>query len=149
MDFFYYFSTLKHQDLLSKKTKYGLKALAYLARNKENGPVLIGQVSEEENIPKKFLESILLELKKFGVLGSKQGKGGGYYLLRKPEDVTLASLIRILDGPIALLPCVSLNYYQKCDDCKSEEICTLNREMAELRDKTLEFLENKTLVDLI
>ncbi len=135
--------------MLSKKTKYGLKALAYLARNANRGPIMIGQIAEEEKIPKKFLESILLELKPHGFLGSKPGKGGGYFLQKDPKEITLAWLFRQLDGPIALLPCVSLNYYQKCDDCVSEEICTLNREMIKVRDKTVAYLESRTLADLI
>lgn len=135
--------------MLSKKTKYGLKALVYIAK-KDNGkqPVLIAEIAEQENISKKFLEMILLQLKNTGFLGSKKGKGGGYYLLRDPKNITVASLIRILEGPIALLPCVSLNFYEKCDDCKTEEECSLNRVMIEVRDSTLKVLENRTLADL-
>ena len=133
--------------MLSKKTKYGLKALSYLAKQELNVPVLISEISESENISKKFLESILLTLKKNGVLASKKGKGGGYYLLKRPEEIKISSIIRILEGPIAMLPCVSLNYYQKCDDCTSEESCSLNILMAEVRDSTLKILENKTLAN--
>ncbi|GLB48864.1 RrF2 family transcriptional regulator [Neptunitalea lumnitzerae] len=135
--------------MLSKKTKYGLKALANLAKKGKGTPVLISQIAQEENISKKFLESILLQLKNNGFLGSKMGKGGGYYLLKEPAEIKLASMYRILEGPIALLPCVSLNYYEKCDDCKSEETCMLNKVMIEVRDNTLCVLENKTLADLI
>lgn len=133
--------------MLSKKTKYGLKALSYLAKQKENEPILISEISESENISKKFLESILLILKKNGILSSKKGKGGGYYLLKKPNEIKISTVIRVLEGPIAMLPCVSLNYYKKCDDCTSEERCSLNRLMAEVRDNTLKILENKTLED--
>lgn len=133
--------------MLSKKTKYGLKALSYLARQEQQVPVLISEISESENISKKFLESILLTLKKSGILASKKGKGGGYYLLKQPEDIKISSIIRMLEGPIAMLPCVSLNYYQKCDDCHSEERCSLNILMAEVRDSTLKILENKTLAN--
>ncbi|WP_298369895.1 Rrf2 family transcriptional regulator [uncultured Lutibacter sp.] len=131
--------------MLSMKTKYGLKALSYLAKQEPNCPVLISDISESENISKKFLESILLLLKKNGFLASKKGKGGGYYLLKSPKDIKISSVIRVLEGPIAMLPCVSLNYYERCDDCKSEEACSLNRLMAEVRDSTLKILENKTL----
>ncbi|HEY4540046.1 MAG TPA: Rrf2 family transcriptional regulator [Faecalibacter sp.] len=134
--------------MLSKKTKYGLKAMAYLARQESNKPVLIGQISDVESIPKKFLEAILLDLKKLGFVNSKQGKGGGYYLARPAEEISLASLIRVLEGPIALLPCVSKNYYEKCDDCPNEGVCQLNKVMTELRDSTLEILENKSLASL-
>ncbi len=133
--------------MLSKKTKYGLKALSYLAKQDKNVPVLISDISESENISKKFLESILLTLKKSGILSSKKGKGGGYYLLKNPNEIKIATIIRLLEGPIAMLPCVSLNYYEKCDDCKSEERCSLNILMAEVRDSTLKILENKTLAN--
>jgi len=133
--------------MLSMKTKYGLKALSYLAKQDINIPVLISEISESENISKKFLESILLILKKNGILASRKGKGGGYYLLKKPSEIKISSIIRVLEGPIAMLPCVSLNYYEKCDDCTNEEQCSLNRLMVEVRDSTLKILENKTLED--
>lgn len=133
--------------MLSKKTKYGLKALSYLARQEQHVPVLISEISASENISKKFLESILLTLKKSGVLASKKGKGGGYYLLKQPNEIKISSIIRMLEGPIAMLPCVSLNYYQKCDDCTNENRCSLNILMAEVRDSTLKILENKTLAN--
>lgn len=134
--------------MLSKKTKYGLKALRYLARRKDNDPVLISEISEKEGISQKFLEAILLNLKRNGILGSKKGKGGGYYLLKKPDEIQMVHVIRLLEGPIAWLPCVSLNYYEKCDDCDNEEECSLNHLMIEVRDNILSVLENKTLKDL-
>src|SRR5690606_35062462 len=103
---------------------------------------------EEENISKKFLEIILLQLKNSGFLGSKKGKGGGYYLIREPEDISVAALIRILEGPIAMLPCVSLNFYEKCDDCKDEQTCSISRLIVAVRDSSLKILDNKTLRDL-
>ncbi|MGV8946568.1 MAG: RrF2 family transcriptional regulator [Lutibacter sp.] len=133
--------------MLSKKTKYGLKALSYLAKQEPNVPVLISNIAESENISKKFLESILLTLKNSGILSSKKGKGGGYYLIKHPAEIKISTVIRMLEGPIAMLPCVSLNYYEKCDDCISEERCSLNILMAEVRDSTLKILENKTLED--
>ena len=134
--------------MLSKKTKYGLKALIYIAKQGGTSPVLISDISANEKIPKKFLEAILLDLKKFGVLGSKKGKGGGYYLMKDPKTITAATLIRVLDGPIAMLPCVSLNYYEKCDDCPHEEKCSLNKFLADVRDSTLNILQQKSLHDL-
>lgn len=134
--------------MLSKKTQYAFHALTYLAENQDKGPVLISEISQERQISLKFLENILLELKKAGVLGSKKGKGGGYYLIKPPEEVKLARVIRLLDGPIALLPCVSLNYYEKCENCV-EEYCGLNHVMAEVRDNTLKVLESKTLKDVL
>lgn len=133
--------------MLSKKTKYGLKALSYLARQEYQVPMLISDIAAAENISKKFLENILLNLKKNGFVASKKGKGGGYYLLKPPDEIKIASIIRVLEGPIAMLPCVSLNFYERCDDCKNEEHCSLNALMIEVRDSTLKILENKTLAN--
>ncbi len=134
--------------MLSKKTQYALKALGYLACKYGTGPVLISEVSEAKKIPIKFLETILLEFKQAGVLESKKGKGGGYYLIENPKNISLAKAIRIVGGPIALLPCVSLNFYEKCSDC-DETVCGLNKAMALTRDATLKILEKKTLMELI
>ncbi|WP_456421467.1 RrF2 family transcriptional regulator [Lutibacter sp.] len=133
--------------MLSKKTKYGLKALSYLTKQERNVPVLISDISKAENISQKYLESILLTLKKSGILSSKKGKGGGYYLLKDPKEIKISTIMRVLEGPIAMLPCVSLNYYEKCDDCVNEELCSLSILMAEVRDSTLKILENKTLAN--
>ena len=135
--------------MISKKTKYGLKALTYLARQEDNAPVQIGVISKNENISQKFLESILLTLRKNGFLGSKKGKGGGYYLLKQPEDIMMSSIMRILEGPIALVPCVSLNFYEKCDDCPDEKACPVHNLMIEVRDSTLNIFNNTSLADLI
>lgn len=135
--------------MLSRKTKYGLKALTYVAKQPQGETVLIQEIAEAENISKKFLESILLLLRKADFMGSKKGKGGGYYLVMAPEDIKMADVIRVLEGPIALLPCVSLNFYKHCEDCPTEEECSLHKLMIEVRDSTLKILENKTLADLI
>jgi len=135
--------------MISKKTKYGLKALTYLARQENNQPVQIGVISKSENISQKFLESILLTLRKNGFLGSKKGKGGGYYLLKKPEDIKMSAIMRILEGPIALVPCVSLNFYETCDDCPDEKACAVHNLMIEVRDSTLNIFNNTSLADLI
>lgn len=134
--------------MISKKTKYGLKALSYLSKQEAKKPVLISEISREKNISLKFLEAILLELKKQGFLGSRKGKGGGYYLLKPGNEITVASVFRALEGPIAWLPCVSLNYYEKCEDCDSEEQCELNKTMIEVRDNILAVVEHKTIADL-
>jgi Rrf2 family protein len=134
--------------MLSKKTQYALHALSYLAKKKGEGPVLISEISEQKNISRKFLENILLELKKSGILGSKKGKGGGYYLLQDPKQVPLSKVIRMFNGPLAMLPCVSHNYYEQCETCNNEGNCRLNGVMAEVRDETLRILENKTLIDI-
>ena len=135
--------------MLSKKTQYAFHALIYLAENVDKGPILISEIAAEKSISIKFLENILLELKYAGILGSKKGKGGGYYLMRTPKDIPLARIIRLLDGPIALLPCVSLNYYERCENCRDEAICGLHEVMSKVRDATLKLLENKSLKDIL
>jgi Rrf2 family protein len=134
--------------MLSKKTQYALRALTYLGENYGNGPILISDIASEKNIPLKFLENILNELKKADILESKKGKGGGYYLKVPPKKISLAKVIRIINGPIALLPCVSLNFYKKCDDC-DEKHCGIRQMMTITRDATLKILEKKTLADAI
>jgi Rrf2 family protein len=135
--------------MLSKKTKYAFHALTYLGKHRDQKTVLIQDISEEYGISHKFLENILLELKKAGFLGSKKGKGGGYYLIKDPKDIPLSKVIRLLDGPIALLPCVSLNYYEPCAECKDEAKCGLKNVMIQVRDEMLNVLENKTLADIL
>lgn len=135
--------------MLSKRTKYGIKALVYLARQEAKHPINIAEISKSEKISRKFLESILLTLKKNGILGSKKGKDGGYYLVKNPSDVKMSTVLRILEGPIALVSCVSLNFYEKCDDCPNEDICTVNALMKDVRDSTLSILNDKTLANLV
>lgn len=134
--------------MLSKKTKYGIKALAYIARKDNRKPVQASEISEHENISQKFLESILLELRKSMFLGSKKGKGGGYYLIKEPKDIKMTAVIRVLEGPIAMVPCVSLNYYEKCDDCPDEKTCSVHKLMIQLRDASLKVLGENTLEDI-
>lgn len=133
--------------MLSNKAKYALKAVGYLSKKYNEGPVQIAEIAEKRQIPLKFLEAILLELRKGEVLESKKGKGGGYYLNKDPKSVSVAAIIRIIDGPISMLPCVSLYFYEKCQDC-NEADCSLNKTFAEVRDATLKVLEKKTLADL-
>jgi Rrf2 family protein len=135
--------------MISKKTKYAINALVYLAKRREDGPVLISEISDSEHIPQKFLEAILLELKKSGILASKKGKGGGYYLLKSPIEVNLAEIMRLIDGPIALLPCVTHKFYQRCDECKDEETCGIRDIFLEVRNKTVELLKDATLQSII
>jgi Rrf2 family protein len=134
--------------MLSKKTQYAFKALSYLTEHSTNGPVLIATIANEKKIPLKFLENILLELKKADLLDSKKGKGGGYYFKVAPNQITLATIMRLIEGPIALLPCASLNFYEKCADC-NEKKCGLNKIMCQVRDNTLSVLEHKTVADLV
>ncbi|CAL2057122.1 RrF2 family transcriptional regulator [Tenacibaculum sp. MEBiC06402] len=135
--------------MLSKKTKYGIKALTFIARQEKGVKVQIATISESENISHKFLESILLTLRKAGVLGAKKGKGGGYYLLQEASEVKMTKVIRTLEGPIAMVPCVSLNFYEKCADCPDEDKCSVHKLMIQVRDNTLDILRNTTLADLV
>lgn len=135
--------------MLSKKTKYGLKALTFIAKQPKGEKVQIATISESENISHKFLESILLTLRKAGFLGARKGKGGGYYLLKEATEIKMTDVIRTLEGPIAMVPCVSLNFYEKCEDCPDEDTCSVHKLMIQVRDNTLQVLRNNTLADLV
>ncbi len=133
--------------MLSNKAQYAFRALTMLVDRYEKGPVLIYEMAQQKKIPLKFLEVILLELKKAGILESKKGKGGGYFLKDHPSKTPIAKVVRIVNGPIAMLPCVSLYFYRKCENC-DEQNCGLHDIMENVRDATLHILENKTLSDL-
>jgi Rrf2 family protein len=134
--------------MLSMKSQYAFKALTLLAEKYKEGPVLISDIAQKKKIPLKFLENILLELKKADILDSKKGKGGGYFLKQAPEKVKVATVIRLINGPIAMLPCVSLYFYERCKNC-NEKHCGLHDMMIEVRDATLQVVENRTLKDLL
>lgn len=133
--------------MLSQKTKYALKASIALARRFGQGPVLISELASGEKIPKKFLELILLELKNNRILDSKKGKGGGYLLSRSPDQITFGQIIRVIEGPLAPLPCVSQMAYRRCDECVDEAYCELRIVMKEVRDATSQVLDHTTLRD--
>jgi Rrf2 family protein len=130
---------------LSKKTQYSLRALYALTRRYGQGPTLIQDLSEEESIPKKFLEQILLALKGFGLVHSKKGKGGGYSLAQPPRSVMLGPIVRMMEGPLAPLPCASETRYRKCDECPDAEICATRIVMREVRDAIAHVLDNTSL----
>ncbi|MDZ7288687.1 MAG: Rrf2 family transcriptional regulator [candidate division KSB1 bacterium] len=135
--------------MLSKKAKYALQALLILAKEYEQGPILISNLAQRERIPRKFLELILLELKKHGILQSKKGKGGGYFLGKSPNAIYLGHVIRILDGPLAPLPCVSQTAYMKCEECQDEKTCGIRMVMKEVRDATARILDSTSLADML
>lgn len=135
--------------MISKKTKYGLKASIYLARRYDEGPILIADLARDENIPRKFLEAILLALKNNGILQSKKGKGGGYYLGRHPRSVTFGQIIRIMEGPLAPVPCVSETAYAKCDECGNEMTCGIRGVMKDVRDAMSAILDGTSLADVL
>ncbi len=135
--------------MLSKKTKYAIKALVALGKNLEMPPMQISRIAEQERIPKKFLEQILLDLRNAGFLYSKKGAGGGYSLNKMPEDIFLVQILRITDGPLAMLPCASLNFYHKCDECEDELTCGIRTTFIDVRDATLKILGATSIADII
>ena len=134
--------------MLSKKCQYALHALIYLANQEEGTTVTIGEIATEKNIPKKFLEAILLDLRNAGILASRKGKSGGYYFLKKPKQISIIEVIRLVDGAVAMLPCVSLYFYERCKNC-DEKHCGLHDIMIDVRDANLKILEKRTVADLI
>ena len=134
---------------ISKRTQYGLKAMQALGRRYGEGPVLIATLAKQESIPLKFLEVILLDLKGQGLLESKKGKNGGYQLSRPPSTVTLGSIIRMLEGPLAPLPCASETAYRPCEECVDIENCGTRIIMRQVRDAMASVLDSTTLADLI
>lgn len=135
--------------MLSKKAQYSILALVKLSKEYKNGPVLISKISQSERIPKKFLETILFDLKQLGILASKKGKGGGYFLIKNPEEINLADIIRHIDGAIALIPCVTYKFYQPCQHCKDEITCGIRSIIKDIRDETVNILKNITLSDIL
>jgi Rrf2 family protein len=134
--------------ILSKKTRYAIVALARLAKEYGKGSMQIRQIAEEEKIPQSFLENILLELKKIGILGSNLGKSGGYFLLKKPEDVNLADVVSHFEGSIALMYCVSEKTYRPCEFCKDEATCQIRKVFKEINDTTYNILSKTSLAQL-
>ncbi len=134
---------------ISKRTQYGLKAMLALGRKYREGPVLIGTLAREEVIPVKFLEAILLDLKSRGLLESKMGRKGGYHLSRPPSAVTIGSIIRIIEGPLAPLPCASETAFRACEECQDVENCGTRIIMRRVRDAISDVLDRTTLADLI
>jgi Rrf2 family protein len=134
--------------MLSKKTRYALMALTKLSREYGKGAILISDIAKAEKIPQRFLENILLELKNLGFLGSKLGKNGGYFLLKSPEDISLADIIRYFEGTIALVYCVSEKAYQPCEFCKNEDSCKLKSVFKTIRDNTFNILQETSIADI-
>ena len=134
---------------LSKKTRYAIVALTMLAKEYGNGPIQIKDIAEKERIPQRFLEGILLELRKLGILGSKLGKEGGYYLLKKPSEVRLSEIVSHFEGTIALMYCVSEKAYRPCEFCKDEATCQIRGVFKEIRDMTYGILNRTSLEILI
>jgi Rrf2 family protein len=135
--------------MISQKAKYALRALAALARATDRTPMLIADIAEQQKIPKKFLEQILLDMKHRGLVMSKRGKDGGYLLLKPASEITFGEVLRMIDGPIAPLPCLSQIAYRRCDDCLSEMECEIRHVFARVADVTREVLFSATIADTI
>ena len=135
--------------MISNKTKYGLNSLFYLGQRYNKGPVLIADLARDENIPKKFLELILLNLKNQGLLESKKGKGGGYQLARHPSEIMIGQAIRILEGPLAPVSCVSQSAYKPCKECKDEHHCGIRLIMKDVREAISNILDKTSLTDVL
>lgn len=136
--------------MLSQKARYALRALLILAGRKDGDePMMIGDIAEEGDIPRKFLEQILVELKKRGILASTRGRSGGYRLGKPAREITFAEIIRIVDGPLALAPCVSVAYYQRCLDCEDEATCVIRKALKDARDATANALEKHNLASAL
>lgn len=135
--------------MLSKKTRYAIKALIYIAKNDNGMPISVSKISVAQKIPLKFLESILTELKNARILNSRKGKFGGYVLNVTSDEINLARIMRLFDGPIALLSCVSENFYERCDGCIDEETCAIRQIALEIKNETVSRLKEATLANII
>ncbi|HSK14359.1 MAG TPA: Rrf2 family transcriptional regulator, partial [Phnomibacter sp.] len=131
--------------MMSKKCKYAIKALVQMAPKYQQGNMLTSDIAAKANIPKKFLEQILLELKYAGYLGSHKGYGGGYYLKKDPTQITVADIYRLFDGAIALVPCVAVYFYDKCDDCPEEATCIYRGKFDMIKERTRGIMQDITI----
>lgn len=133
--------------MLAQKTRYALRALLYLAEAEPGRAVQVGDIAATQHVPRKYLELILLDLKRGGFVTSRRGPGGGYTLAKPPSEINFAEVIRLMDGPIALVPCASLNFYERCGDCQDEATCAIRRVMAKVREDAARTLAATSLAD--
>lgn len=131
--------------MLSQKARYALHALIVLAQHDGEEPMQIADVAEEARVPRKFLEQILVDLKRRGIVRSQRGRAGGYFIGKPAKEITFADVIRTIDGPLALAPCVSVTAYHKCDDCVDEATCSIRKVLMAARDATADVLESRTI----
>ena len=135
--------------MITKKAKYAMKAMIYLSRKKKGEHALISEISKAEHIPQKFLEAILLDLRKAGYLGSKQGKGGGYYLIKSADEINIADILRLFEGAVALLPCVAQKQYERCEECEDEATCAIREVFRIVREQTLATLKENNFAEVV
>lgn len=133
--------------MLSQKTRYALRALLFLAERTDGTPVQIAEIAETQAVPRKYLELIMLDLKRAGMVASRRGPGGGYTLARPASQISFVEVLRTTDGPIAMVPCASLNFYARCGDCHDEATCAIRRVMSRVRDDAVRILESVSLAD--
>jgi Rrf2 family protein len=133
--------------LLSQKTRYAIKALLELSGIPPGASLSSAEIAARRNIPAKFLETILVELKRDGLVRGRRGRGGGYQLGQGPEEISFGTVVRLMEGPLALLPCVSQTQYRRCADCMDERNCELRILFREVRDSTAAILDERTLAD--
>lgn len=133
--------------MLTQKTRYALRSLLYLVERGGAGPVQISEIAETQQVPRKYLELIMLDLKRAGIVYSQRGPGGGYVLARAPDAISFGEVIRVIDGPLAMVPCASLNFYQRCGDCHDEATCAIRRVMARVRMDTARVLDGTSLAE--
>ena len=134
--------------MLTQRSRYALRALIFIARSGGIAPVPISVIAADQKLPRKFLEIILLDLKNGGLVDSYRGKTGGYRLARPPSQISFGEIIRLIEGPLALVPCVSVSAYQRCADCFEETTCIIRKVMLTVRDRTAAILDHTTLADL-
>jgi Rrf2 family protein len=137
------------RDVISYKAKYAIKAVLALAAQPDGGSMVISEIAERESIPKKFLEQILLDLKHQGLVMSRRGKHGGYMLLKPADQTTFGEVLRVIDGPLAPLPCLSKMAYHKCEDCADEATCRVRRVFADVAEATRGVLDRTTIADAL
>jgi Rrf2 family protein len=134
-------------SMLSQKARYALRALLHLVEHGASRTIQVGEMAEMQHIPRKYLEFIMVDLKKAGLVTSRRGPGGGYVLAKSPTEISFVEVIRAIDGPIALVPCASENFYQRCDDCHDEATCAIRRVLLQVRASAVAILENTSLAD--
>ena len=135
--------------MLSQKARYALRAMLHLAAGPKGEPLQIADIADASNVPRKFLEQILLELKRRGLVHSLRGRAGGYQLGREAKEISFAEIIRVIDGPLALSPCASRTAYRRCDDCTDEATCAIRKSLIDVRNSTAKILEQHSLADAL
>jgi Rrf2 family protein len=133
--------------MLAQRTRYALRSLLYLAEQRSDSPVQLARIAETQRIPPKYLELIMLDLKKAGFVRSIRGPKGGYVLAQDPDAISFGSIVRVMEGPIALVPCASVNFYERCGDCHDEASCAIRKAFAMVRDQTAGVLEGISLAE--